>query len=211
MPSPPSSPPRFIALEGIDGSGTTTQAAALTAWLTARGHRVHRTREPSSGEIGRLVRSRLAAAGDPLEPRALALLFAADRLDHVHREISPALARGEVVLSDRYLLSSLAYQSLDAPLPWVVQINAQAPRADLNLLVDLPVEVAVARVAKRLDADEAATREIFDVPETQRHLAEAYRRLAARDDVGPVSIIDGDAPLEAVTTALTEVLAARGL
>src|SRR5690606_35129825 len=72
---------RFIALEGIDGSGTTSQAEALAARLRARGHRVSTTHEPSTGSIGRLVRERLGGAASPLDPAAMALLFAADRMD----------------------------------------------------------------------------------------------------------------------------------
>lgn len=207
----PISPPRFVVLEGIDGSGTTSQAAALTTWLEGRGHAVLRTREPTSRAIGGLIRARLAADAAPLDPHALALLFAADRMDHVSAEIEPALRSGHIVLSDRYLLSSLAYQSLSASLSWVISINAQAPRPDLNLLIDVPVEIAVARVARRLEGEQGATKEIFDVPETQRRLADAYRRLARRADVGPVRIVDGNAPVDAVTRSLTDQLVRRGL
>src|SRR5690242_1367991 len=120
----------FIVLEGIDGSGTTTQAARLAQTLQARGARVHATREPSTGPVGRLLRQALTgtlvADERPvqLDFCTLALLFAADRMDHVRREIEPALARGEVVISDRYDLSSLIYQSETSPdaeqyLPWL--------------------------------------------------------------------------------------------
>ena len=81
---------RFIAIEGIDGSGTTLQTRALADWLRGRGHDVVETREPSPGPIGRLVRERLSVEATPLDPAALALLFAADRLDHVAQEIEPA-------------------------------------------------------------------------------------------------------------------------
>ncbi len=92
---------RFIALEGIDGSGTTSQRGALAAALRARGHTVLETYEPSDGSIGQLTRSRLATDARPLDRRALALMFAADRLDHVANEIEPALDAGQVVLTDR--------------------------------------------------------------------------------------------------------------
>jgi len=206
----PSRAPHFIALEGIDGSGTTSQCGAIETWLAGRGHEVVRTREPSGGAIGRLVRERLAADAPPLDRGALALLFAADRLDHVRSEIEPAVARGAVVLTDRYLLSSLAYQSLDLPLSWVVEINARAPRAHLNVLIDLPADVAVARVARRR-ADAGAAEEIYDVPATQRALELAYRTLAQREDVGPVATVHGDAPLDEVTVAICESLRDHGL
>lgn len=202
--------PRFIALEGIDGAGTTSQCAAVADWLTGRGHTVHRTREPSGGAIGQLVRSHLATAADPLSADAMALLFAADRLAHVQTEIQPALDAGAVVLTDRYLLSSLAYQSLTLPLAWVLDINARAPRPDLNLLVDIPAQVGLRRVAARRQGSEEAE-EIYDVPETQRQLVERYRALASRADVGAVAVIDGTPPLEAVTRAITETLIRAGL
>src|SRR5688572_4731702 len=97
---------RFIALEGLDGSGTTTQAARLADALGARGRTVVRTQEPSHGPIGRLVREALRSLDAPLDPDALALLFAADRRDHVASEIEPALARGHDVVCDRYVMSS---------------------------------------------------------------------------------------------------------
>lgn len=106
------STPKFIVLEGIDGSGTTTQLSRVSAALRTLGHRVHETREPTGGRIGKLIREQLS---DPsgVSARCLALLFAADRIDHLDREILPALARGEVVVCDRYVMSSLVYQSLD--------------------------------------------------------------------------------------------------
>src|SRR5204862_347715 len=124
---------RFIVLEGVDGAGTTTQTRALAAALAARGHIVTTTCQPSDGVIGKLVRSQLRATDDPPDPRALALLFAADRLDHIHRVVEPALARGEVVISDRYVASSWIYQGLACDPQWVRTINAHAPWPDLTL------------------------------------------------------------------------------
>src|SRR5574341_1198614 len=99
--SPAALAPLLIALEGIDGAGTTTQAALLCDWLRGMGTRVHRTQEPSAGPIGQLLRLLLRG---PLrvDPAAVALLFAADRLDHLAREIEPQLASGAHVVTDRY-------------------------------------------------------------------------------------------------------------
>lgn len=201
---------RFIAIEGIDGSGTTLQTRALAAWLAQRGHRVVETREPTGGAIGALIRERLSVRAAALDPAALALLFAADRLDHIAREVEPALAGGAVVLSDRYLLSSLAYQSLDCDEAWVREINRRAPAPDLTLVLEIPVEVAFARVQRRM-AHGAATEERFDALALQRRIAEHYRRL--RDDpvLGPVRVIAGDRPPEAVTGALVAALVTLGL
>src|SRR5690606_25682164 len=110
-------PGRLIVLEGIDGSGTTTQARWLGEALEQRGHAVIVTREPTSGPIGLLIRQALQqqlpsenGQSVQLDFRAMALLFAADRVDHNQRLILPALAAGKIVISDRYTLSSLLYQ-----------------------------------------------------------------------------------------------------
>ena len=107
---------RFIVLEGIDGSGTTTQLERAVACVAGLGHRATATREPSDGPVGHLLREALLGRlhmpdGEKLDGRTMALLFAADRIDHLQREIEPQLAAGTSVLSDRYLLSSLAYQA----------------------------------------------------------------------------------------------------
>jgi dTMP kinase len=107
---------RFIALEGIDGSGTTTQKARLAAALRDRGLDVLETFEPSEGPLGTMARGMLRG-DDPAAPDLLALVFAADRLEHLSRCIEPALAAGRTVICDRYVLSSLVYQSGVDPEP----------------------------------------------------------------------------------------------
>src|SRR5438105_216358 len=101
---------KLIVLEGIDGAGTTTQAARLGLHLAAHQLPVHVTREPSDGPLGLEIRKILRGSHAPFDPSALALLFAADRMDHVARVVEPALARGVNVVSDRYQLSSYVYQ-----------------------------------------------------------------------------------------------------
>src|SRR5438552_7626627 len=103
-----------MVIEGIDGAGTTTQTRLLTDWLRGRGLAAHRTREPSDGPIGRLIREILGQPPGAMTGGPMALLFAADRLDHLAREIEPALARGEQVLCDRYYHSSFAYQAVES-------------------------------------------------------------------------------------------------
>src|SRR5690242_14637174 len=104
----------LVALEGIDGSGTSTQMGPLAALVRARGCEVVTTAEPTGGPIGMLLRQALRRQLR-LDDATLALLFAADRLDHLSHEVEPALARGAVVLTDRYILSSYAYQSSTLP------------------------------------------------------------------------------------------------
>jgi dTMP kinase len=168
----------FIALEGIDGSGTTTHAGLLAAALQERGLRVELTCEPSRGPVGLLLRQLLSSADDrpPMGWTAMALLFAADRAHHVQSMILPALEDGCWVVSDRYVLSSLVYQSStatgdEAALPWIVALNSRVPRPDLTLVLDLPPDVAEERRRSR-----DAAPELFDDSETQRRLARAYAR-----------------------------------
>src|SRR5512147_683892 len=132
---------RFVVLEGLDGAGTTTQARLLGDALRGAGRRVHVTAEPSAGPAGALVRQILTrrvagAGGEGFDPAALALLFAADRLDHVASEIAPKIAAGLDVVSDRFTLSSLAYQGLTTgDMGWVDVLNARAAVPDVTLFL----------------------------------------------------------------------------
>ena len=196
----------FIALEGIDGSGTSTQTRLLAARMRTQGLRVLETCEPSRGPIGRMIRERLSTRAAPIEPAALALLFAADRLEHVAREIEPALAEGVIVISDRYVLSSLVYQSLECDGPWVAEINRHARWPDLCVLVSLPFEEAVSRVAAR-----QGEKERFDAPDLQRRLAAGYQRAFEVQRPGPIAAVDGSQSVEAVTDAIASLCANAGL
>src|SRR5438270_289588 len=118
-------PGRFIVFEGIDGSGTTTQVARRQHRWQGLGLQVHRTAEPSTGAVGRLLRQLLAGAEAPFDPHAMALLFAADRRDHLSREVRPLLEAGVHVLCDRYVLSSVVYQvAAGVPRDFVLAANA---------------------------------------------------------------------------------------
>ncbi|MCX4244582.1 dTMP kinase [Paraliomyxa miuraensis] len=201
---------RFIALEGIDGSGTTSQRGALAEALRGRGHVVLETNEPSSGSIGRLARERLAHSAKPLDRGALALLFAADRLDHVATEIEPALAAGRIVLTDRYLMSSWAYQSMDCEPQWVRTINARAPWPDLTLVLEVPATEAMRRVSARRQR-QGPQLEIYETLALQERLARAYAELARDRSLANVTVIDGTGSMERVTEALLEACEAIGL
>ena len=162
----------FIALEGGDGAGKSTQARLLRAWLESLGHTVVVTREPGGTVFGRTVRE-LVLHGDHVAPRAEALLFAADRAHHVETKIRPALGRGEVVITDRYMDSSIAYQGAgrDLGVEEVRELNLWATGGlvpALTVLVDLPAEIGRSRrggVHDRLESESAefhgAVRELF--------------------------------------------------
>ena len=162
----------FIALEGGDGAGKSTQGRLLCAWLEELGHRVVVTREPGGTVFGLTVRD-LVLHGDHVAARAEALLFAADRAHHVETLIQPALERGEVVITDRYLDSSIAYQGAGRHLgvDEVRDLNLWAAGGlapTLTVLVDLPAEIGRKRRGKvqdRLESEpdnfHAAVREVF--------------------------------------------------
>lgn len=195
---------RLIVVEGLDGAGTTTQARLLGERLAAAGRTVHVTAEPSRGPVGALVRQvltrRVVGHDGGFDPAALALLFAADRLDHHAVEIAPKLAAGVDVVSDRYTLSSLAYQGLATGAPaWVEAVNARAPGADLTLFLRARPEIALRRRrAASLD------REIFEVSSFQRRVAESYDRAIARLRAAGEEVVevDGEASVESVARAL---------
>lgn len=204
--------PRFLVFEGIDGSGTTTQRTRVAERLRARGHRVHETREPSDGRIGELTRALLAVVpGQPrtVDAAGLALLFAADRLEHLAREIEPALARGEIVICDRYVVSSWVYQSLDCDPRWVRTINERARWPDLTFVFDLAPELALARVAER-HATTGQVVERFDVPDTQRRLARGYAQILD-DGLEGVERVDASLPIETVTEVIIARCVTNGL
>jgi dTMP kinase len=167
---------RFIVLEGIDGAGTTTQAQTLVTTFERHGYAARFTHEPSALPVGRLLRQLLggSAGAPPPDWDSMALLFAADRLEHVAREISPWLASGISVVCDRYDLSTLAYQSAtagdeQAALPWLRAINQRARRPDVTLVLDVDASVAEARRALR-----GGEPELFERRELQRRLADIY-------------------------------------
>jgi dTMP kinase len=204
------SPGRFLVIEGIDGAGTTTQARLLGERLRAAGRRVHVTAEPSGGPVGGLIRQVLSgrlrgkAPDGPFDPDALALLFAADRLDHARTEVLPALADGIDVISDRYTLSSLAYQALTTGDPrWVGAINSRAPSPDVTILLRVVPGVAFAR---RRSASHS--REIFEKAAFQRRVAAAYEAAARvlRRKGERVEILDGGASPGAVADAIDAVV-----
>jgi dTMP kinase len=195
----------LLVLEGLDGAGTTTQSRLLGERLRAEGRAVHVTAEPSGGPVGALVRQVLTRrvagpGGAPFDPGALALLFAADRLDHHAVEVAPKLADGVDVVSDRYTLSSLAYQGLAlGDGAWVEAVNARAPAADLTLFLRARPEVALRRRrAASMDP------EIFEVSAFQRKVAASYERAIERLRAAGQDVVelDGEEPVEAVARAV---------
>ena len=194
---------RFIVLEGIDGAGTTTQCALLAKRLRKDGLAVRTTREPSDGPVGTTIRQILAgrivgAGGRAPGWATMALLFAADRMDHVEAEIEPFVAQGGVIISDRYDASSLAYQSVssgrggESTVEWIRTLNKNARRPDLTVVLDVPAEVAVTRREARGDAAQ-----LYEQNELQRALCVFYKDLQKHIPNDRVVVIDGSGTVEA--------------
>lgn len=149
----------FITFEGGDGSGKSTQALMLTQWLTGKGRTVVRTREPGGTEVGIEIRELVLHHRGEIDPRAEALLYAADRAQHVATLVRPALERGEIVIQDRYFDSSVAYQGAGRVLDAAEIRNlslwaSESLIPDVTILLDLDETVARARLdaaAKRFD------------------------------------------------------------
>lgn len=173
----------WITLEGGDGTGKTTQSNLLAEWLVDSGRTVVRTREPGGSEVGQLIRDIVLHHRGDIAPRAEALLYAADRAHHVATVVRPALERGEVVLQDRYLDSSVAYQGAGRVLDgteirdlslWA----AEGALPDLTLLLDLDPSDA----RQRLDsADKPFDRLEAEKAEFHGRVRDAYLALAAAE------------------------------
>lgn len=194
----------FLVIEGIDGAGTTTQVNALYNWLKSRKIPCIKTREPSPGVIGRHIKKLLKQKNN--NPIELALLFAVDRIDHFGKIIIPALSYGMWVISDRYRLSSLAYQSLDCDSEWVAQINRYAPPPNLTILLDIPVETALQRVEKR-----ANRREFFERKSKLKKVRNNYLNLASRREEGRIIILNGTQSKKVLTGEIIKVLQSLSL
>ncbi|GGM57108.1 dTMP kinase [Microbacterium saperdae] len=175
-----SGPGAWITLEGGDGSGKTTQSNLLAGWLTDEGHTVVRTREPGGSEVGQLIRDIVLHHRGDIAPRAEALLYAADRAHHVATVVRPALARGEVVLQDRYLDSSVAYQGAGRVLDATEIRNlslwaAEGALPDLTVLLDLDPTTARTRLDS---ADKPFDRLEAEKAEFHGRVRDAYLALA---------------------------------
>lgn len=203
----------FVVFEGIDGAGTTTQAARYASFLRSRRRLVHVTGEPSGGPMGSLLRlmlrQRMTLPSHHRET-TMTLLFAADRIDHLESEICPHLRDGYVVISDRYELSSIIYQSIGIEdegerkkfISWIRECNRHAMRPDITVVIDVDPDVAEHRRRMRGGASD-----LYEEPDLQARLARAY--LKAEDIVGADRLIhvDGNGDVDSVTAAVTKALA----
>ncbi len=193
-----------MVLEGLDGAGTTTQLRLLSERLT-RDEKPHSaTWEPTDGAIGRMLRE-ILARDIRAHPRTVALLYAADRSEHLHEPqtgIQARIRRGELVISDRYLFSSLAYQGLECGYEYVLGLNSGFPLPQCLVFIDTPVEVCQERLAGRRKT------ELYDGASFQTRVRDAYLQAIEEYTITgmQVSLVDGDRPAGIIHGEIWKIL-----
>ncbi|HML03005.1 MAG TPA: dTMP kinase [Candidatus Bathyarchaeia archaeon] len=186
----------FICVEGLDASGKTTQSKLLVRNLRRKGFDAVYTTEPSHGRIGRLIRKHVLAGKNRLSGVLEALLFAADRVDHSEREVVPALKADKVVVTDRYLYSSLAYQGATGlDLKWVEEVNRWAIKPDVTIYIDILPEI----VLKRLKREKS----VMETLQNQRQVREIYLKLV--ENYGLI-VVDGNKSRRVVAQEIMNVV-----
>lgn len=200
----------FIVLEGGEGSGKTTAAHAIKTWLEEKNLKVIHTREPGGTPDGETIRGVLLSEKSQLSPIAQTLLFAAARTEHVNKLIKPKIDEGYVVLSDRFVLSTIAYQGAagNVPYDFIAQLHRDTTKdfwPTLTIVLDVEPETGIARSRKRL-ADENLDEGYFENLDIAFHHSVRQAMLdAAKKDDNTV-VIDASGTIEQVTQRITDAL-----
>ena len=185
----------FICIEGLDGCGKTTQAKLLAKKLR-KSHNAVYTSEPSRGKIGTYIRKSYLYGEKRLSSVLEALLFAADRIEHVENEVIPALNEGCLVISDRYVYSSLAYQgAAGLSLEWIEKVNEQALQPDLAVFIDVNPETVMNRLKPK--------RSVMETLDTQKKVREIYLKFV---EDRRLTRINGDTSEKEVAKEVYEVV-----
>ncbi len=197
----------FLVIEGLDGAGTTTQAGLLARRCEAEGISHWLTSEPTTGTVGTLIR-RFLRGDEPVHPDTMALLFAADRSEHVNAPEIGIRARcsgGEFVITDRYLFSSLAYQTVGCDPEFVAAANSRFPLPGLLIYLDVPVEECVRRLAAR------SHREIYELVDFQEQVRARYEQLLPtyQDSGMEIARIDGTAGTDEISGMIWKIVAGK--
>lgn len=186
----------FVCIEGLDGCGKTTQAKLLVRKLKQMGFDAIYTAEPSRGKIGQFIKKHCLYSEKRVSVVVEALLFAADRLEHIENEITPALNNGKIVISDRYIYSSLAYQgAAGLDLEWIKLINKNAIKPNSAIFIDVEPEIVVQRLRRK--------KSVMEKLETQRKVREVYMTFVRE---GELVKIDGNKSKTKVAEAILEVV-----
>lgn len=187
----------FICVEGLDGCGKTTQTKLLVERLKKKGYDAIYTAEPSRGKIGSFIKKYCLHGETRVSSIVEALLFAADRFEHVEKEVISALNEGKLVVSDRYVYSSLAYQgAAGLDLEWIEKINEHAIRPDLAVFIDVEPETVIQRLKPK--------KSIMENLGTQRKVREVYMKFVEKEEL--VKIDGNNSKQEVADDILTVVL-----
>jgi len=186
----------FICIEGIDGSGKTTQARRLVKTLTKKGYDTIYTTEPSKGIYGKIIREHILQGSNRVPTVVESVLFAADRIDHVENEIKPLLKAGKIVVCDRYVYSSIAYQGASDINPeWIIEINKHAIKPDLAIYIDVPPKIVINRIKRR--------KTVMETLQTQKKVRKLYLKLVKKKQL---KMVDGNAPIKEVAEVVENMV-----
>jgi dTMP kinase len=188
----------FIVLEGLDGSGSSTQVSLLAHKLQQLNHEVVATKEPTTGVIGQVIRDCLQHKFT-VDPKALQLLFAADRADHIQTLIKPNLAKNKIVISDRYFFSSIAFGALELNFDFLSNLYQDFLIPDLVFLLKVPPAECIKRINKR-----GNEKELFEKKSTLTKVWEHYEKLAKL--YPNIHIIDGTQSIEVINVQILNVV-----
>jgi dTMP kinase len=200
----------FITFEGIDGSGKSTQLRMLAGYLREAGCEVVLTREPGGTPVGNRLRGALLDAHEEVDPLTELLVFAADRAQHVRRVLRPAIAAGQVIISDRYADATVAYQGAGrgfSPelIAEIVQLATEGLRPDLTVLFDLSVEESIARTSRRLIGKHLGDRLDAEASDFHVRVRNAYLELA-RAEPERMKIVETNRPAEETHKRVKEIV-----
>jgi len=190
---------KFIAFEGLDGAGSTTQAEKLTRYLKERGEKVHLTKEPTNNLIGGMIRGQLTKEWRT-GPECLQLLFTADRAHHLEKEVLPLLKQGITVITDRYFFSSVAFGSLGiADREWLQKINDRFILPNITFMLNVSPRICLQRIN-----ESRFHLELFEEEENMEKIWRTYATLA--QEFEDVYVINGEKTVEEVFTDITKVV-----
>jgi dTMP kinase len=186
----------LICIEGIDGCGKTTHARLLVENLQKHGYDAFYTTEPTSGKIGSFIRRYLLECQERSSSVIEALLFAADRVEHAERTIRPAIKQGKIVVSDRYVYSSMAYQGATGlDLNWIWMLNRWIVKPDLALFIDVPPEIALKRIRRE--------KSVMETLDNQRKVRKVYLKFV---EEGRLVRVDGNRSLTVVAAEILNIV-----
>lgn len=189
----------FIAFEGLDGSGSSTQSRLLAERLEKNGKPSLLTKEPTSDSpIGKLIREVLQHKWSA-SPEGLQLLFSADRAEHLKNEIEPALEGGQIVVTDRYLFSTLAYGGMNVDMEWLKSLNKSFRLPDITFLFKLSPDECIKRIAGR-----GSSFELFEKTEKLAKIWENYEKIA--EEFPNVHVIDATKTIERISEEIWRVV-----